>query len=96
MTTLQCEICDAHIFEQDAHKLPHITLCGRCYELHACESCYGIGTYDARDMAYRESNPEETCPDCDGRGYFLPNEQQSAACSVRCIGLVGPRKEVYE
>lgn len=37
-------------------------------EVADCETCGGVGTIDERLGGYSFSNPEATCPDCDGTG----------------------------
>lgn len=36
-----------------------------------CDSCSGHGTFDERIGGFAESNPEATCPYCDGFGYLI-------------------------
>ena len=36
-----------------------------------CDSCSGHGTFDERIGGMHTSNPEATCPDCDGFGYLI-------------------------
>lgn len=38
--------------------------------IHECECCRGIGTVDERLGGEPFSNPEATCPDCDGIGEW--------------------------
>jgi hypothetical protein len=33
-----------------------------------CETCHGVGTIDEQLGGFSFSNPEATCPDCDGTG----------------------------
>ena len=39
---------------------------------HWCETCEGLGTIDERLGGEFFSNPKAECPDCDGKGYWIP------------------------
>jgi len=60
---------------------------------HWCETCEGAGYYDATLGSDSQlANPKQECPDCDGKGYWIPRATQPAGAG----GSVGASREQDE
>lgn len=59
---------------------------------HWCETCEGLGTIDETLGGEFFSNPKAECPDCDGKGYWIPRtapeaNPENSGSGATCGGL---------